>query len=122
MIEEKKEQRRQEDADFDLYGRTLMDRWRILGLVHSHRTRAARRKAIRIGKWLCEPKTLAWLEKFGVAVDDFLDVTYTRKLQDGTPVYGSDYSTLMCGRLTPRPYTWQVWVDEPFPGSNLLKT
>jgi len=118
--ETRDERIRREDREFDLYGRLLLQKWIDLGLpqaVHSHRTRRTRGKATRIGKWLCEPAVLAWLDRYNISLDTFLDVTHTRHIQGRQDTVES-YTTVLCGRGAQGQggYRWEVRIEGPFPG------
>jgi hypothetical protein len=112
-----------EDRDFEIYGKRLLQRWlkhKLPSAVSSHRTRATRNRAARIGKWLCEARTLEWLARYRIDVATLLDVQYTKHMADGNLVIG--VTTVFCG-VEPggrkRPYMWEVRMEGPVPGCSV---
>jgi hypothetical protein len=109
---------RREDQEFDIYGRALLQRWIEMDVPHSrssYRTRGTRRRATQTGQWLCRPEALEWLERYGVKVNDFLDITCVTRSVDGINMDAT--TTVLCGRGIMRHggYTWEVRIDGMFP-------
>lgn len=110
MTEERTERIERENREYDIYGRPIMQRWSQHNVTHSYSTRGIRAKATRLGKWLCSQEALAWLERFGISVDDFLDITCEIRSRDDRVVKVE--TTVSCGR---NGYTWKVLAPERFP-------
>lgn len=97
-------------ADYEKYIRPILDRRRRYGTIHTYRTAAARKAALKLGKWLEDAKHREWLARFGVQPDWVLDIQETTDFHDGH--VAKVYTTIQCGHQN---YTWCAVVPGRFP-------
>jgi hypothetical protein len=93
------------DAQYNVFAKPILDRWKSVEYRHSIKTRSARFKAFQIGAW--STKYADWLRAYGIDPETVIDASETIMRRDDDIIEHS--VTIECAKRFPFRSKWRRW-------------